>query len=229
MTADKQTLDASYKIIVLLQQYCEVLARQTEASQKQMDSSTFEVMNAIYSLSQDSEKRKNEAEKLLEETYLAPTGNASELFSSVQSSTDDIFEQATLAITDTKQNLTQVEDKSVDMRRLAGKFSKNMESLSTFDESIKSILLSMTGVLSNNDVISQKLEHIVMAIRAMHVGLANILVDIDDRLTEKTVKDFNELLLSYTYRTYTMESERDLYKTFFNVVNPIKDVKKRSA
>lgn len=203
-------------MVEFLQKYTQVLTQQIEAVQLQMEESAGSVMTAIQDLATSTEKKKQEADLVLEQTYLAPDAKTSALVDSIQKSTDDIFDQAFAEAALSEQKSDPVKDDSgLDMRRMGGLFSKHMESVSTLDDSVKHIVLNMVGAMSNSDIVKQRLDHLNVGMKAMHTGLANILVDLDSKLSPELIKDFRFRLLDYTYKTYTTEQEKNAFKEIF--------------
>jgi hypothetical protein len=85
---------AGFKMVGFLQKYTDVMTRQIQAIQTQVDESVIGVMQALQELSASTEKRKQEADSILEATYLAPDANTAHMVENIQKSTDDIFEDA---------------------------------------------------------------------------------------------------------------------------------------
>lgn len=218
MSTHRDAMSASLIMVDFLQKYTEILSKQIEAVQLQMESSTSGVMVALQDLSASTEEKKLEAERVLEQTYLAPDAGTSAMVESIQKSTDDIFEQASRSVGHEKspqQFSPSVSDRGVDIRRMGGLFSKHMESVSMMDDSVKDIVLRMVGSMSNNDVVKQRLDHSVMVLRALHLGLSNILVDLETRLTPEFISEFRANLLDYSYKSFTTENERNTFKAIF--------------
>ncbi len=215
MSTSRDTMSASLIVVGFLQKYTESLSKQIEAVQEQMDLSVSGVMTALQDLSASTEDKKREAEQVLEQTYLAPDANTSAMVDSIQKSADDIFEQATKSLSSPSLSPPANFDGGADIRRMGGLFSKHMESMCSLDDCLKDIVLGMVGSMSNNDVVKQRLDHSMMSLRALHLGLANILVDLDGRLKVDVIKDFKENLLEYTYKSFTTEGERNAFKAIF--------------
>lgn len=219
MSTARDALSASLVMVDFLQKYTATLTKQIEAIQQQMDASVSGVMTAVQDLSMSTEAKKQEAERVLEQTYLAPDAGTAVMVDSIQKSTDDIFEQASKALAGDQpsQQLSPAatDDRGAEIRRMGGLFSKHMESISTLDDSVKDIVMGMVGSMSNNDVVKQRLDHINVTFRAMHVGIANILVDLDKRLSPAVIREFRENLLEYVYKSYTTEQERNAFKQVF--------------
>ncbi len=213
MTASRETLNASMELVTFVTRYNQVLSKQLHAVQAMMAGTVETVMKSINDLSSATEVKKREAENALEQTYLSPDSDTVDLVKSIQNSVDDVFAAAAASISQgSAQQSQELEDHSVQLRRLGGQFSKHMESLSTLDDGVKAMLLSMMGALSADDVIRQRLEHIAMAISAMQVGLNYLLLDFDKRFNTSNVESFSKDLLDYTWRSYSMEEERDLFR-----------------
>jgi len=211
--------EAGLLLVDFLQKFTLTLSRQIQAVQQEMEQSASGVMQSLQELSVSTEKKKEEAEMALEQAYFTPDANTSAMVENIQRSTDDIFEQAALEIelnsSSQKTASTSTDDRGVDIRRMGGLFSKHMESVSTLDDSVREIVMGMVGAMSSSDVVKQRLDHLAMAMQAMHVGLSNILVDLDSRLTPELIADFRQRLLEYTYKTYTMEQEKNAFKEIF--------------
>jgi len=90
-----------------------------------------------------------------------------------------------------------------------------MEAISTLDDNIKQVLISIMGALSTDDVIDQKLDHVERSLNALQISLAYVLVDFAARFTHEGVEKLKRELIQYVYRQYTMESERDVHKNIF--------------
>ena len=214
MTASRETLNASMELVSFVTRYNQVLSKQLHAVQSMMADTVETVMKSINDLSSATEGKKAEAENALEQTYLNPDAETAELVKSIQSSVDDVIAAATAQMVagQTSSSGNSIEDHADHLRRFGGQFSKHMESLSTLDDGVKSMLFAMMGALSADDVIRQRLEHIAMTISAMQVGLNYLLLDFEKRFNAANVDSFAKDLLDYTWRSYSMEEERDLFR-----------------
>ena len=167
------------------------------------------MMESITEISMSTEDGRQKAEKVLESTYFSPNMNTENMMNSVQSSVDSILEQVG------QGEGGDNEDKTLSQRRLAGRFSKHMEALSTLDGELQDFMMVIMGALSNEDVIAQRLEHVSRALKALKLGLSYVLVDIDNRFTFEGIQKLKRDLLSYTHRQYTTEDERILHEEWF--------------
>ena len=218
MSSEREAMTASFKMVQNLRGYTEVISKQISEVQVQLETASSSVMTSLLELSASTGEKKAEAERVLEQTYFAPDAGTTAMVDSVQKSTDDIFEMAQQQMATGKavnELSQQTGDRDAEIRRTSGLFSKHMESLSTLDDSLKDVILNMVGSMSTNDVIKQKLDHVTMMLNAYLVGLSNVIVDLDSRLTPQLVADFKEQLLEYCYRTYSSEGEKDIFKQIF--------------
>ena len=207
------------KMASFLQKYTEAMTLQIKAIQAEVDNSVSGVMQALQGLSLSTEQQKKEADRVLEATYLNPDAKTAMMVDNIQKSTDDIFEQAQMAVAQEASTgspkTVVVTDTTSDVRRMGGMFSKHMESLSTMDDSMKDLVMTMVGSLSNADVIRQRLDHIAEMLRAMDLGISNVIVDLDARLNLEVVESFKVKLLDFSYGIYSIEQERSLFKGVF--------------
>jgi len=204
-------------MVSFLRNYTEAMTLQIDAIQSQVDLSISNVMQSLQELSASTEQKKAEAEKALEATYLNPDAGTALMVESMQKSTDDIFEQAQQAelSNEATVSVSASNDNSDDVRRMGGLFSKHMESMSTMDDSVRGLVLTMVGCLSNADVVKQRLDHIVELMRVMNLGLGNVMVDLDGRLNQNTIATFKDSLLDFAYKNYSIEEERTAFKRIF--------------
>jgi hypothetical protein len=204
-------------MVSFLRNYTEAMTLQIDAVQSQVDTSMLNVMQSLQELSASTEMKKAEAEKALEATYLDPDAGTALMVESIQKSTDDIFEQAQRDELSKEVTVpsSSSEDHSDNVRRMGGLFSKHMESISTMDDSVRDLVLTMVGCLSSSDVVKQRLDHIAELMRAMNLGLGNVIVDLDARLNERAIATFKDSLLDFTYKKYTTEEERSAFKQVF--------------
>lgn len=84
-----------------------------------------------------------------------------------------------------------------------------------FDGQMNDILMAMMGALSADDVIAQRLAHVVSGIQTFNVGLAYVLVDFENRFNSASVNKLKDDILKTTYKFYSTEEERDIYKGVF--------------
>lgn len=218
MFDNKEGFLASKELIEFLRQYMSVMEKQLNEIRAIMISTTKGVMGEIEKMSANTEVGKKQAEDMLTNLYLNPDDGAKELVGSIQDAVDDIVNQAQEgAVHEGSSEVNEDEVLRMKIRRFGGVFSKHMEALSTLDDNIKEVLLSIMGALSTDDVIDQKLDHVERSLNALQISLAYVLVDFETRFSRTGVLKLKKELLQYTYRQYTMENERDIHKKIFGI------------
>lgn len=209
---EREHFIACGKLVEFLDRYSNVLVRQIDGVEASVEEAIAELMQSISAISTETGKYKAEAEKVLEETYLAPSSDTRDLIDAVQSSIDDII----AGVREGREISSEPDDaEGTSMRRLAGRFSKHMESISTMDDDLNALLVSMMGALSTGDVIGQRIEHVSRSLRALNLGLAYVLVDVNARFTLPGIRKLIQDLLDYTERQYGSEEERVIHNAIF--------------
>ncbi len=206
---------ATRNLVAFIRAYTDVLEKQLQAVRDTMRETTEGVMDGIQRISDRTAEKKKEANTVLVSTYTNPSEDAKKTMDSVQDAVAAVFDAAqgtkpasvTAAPTD--------DDLKAKLRRHAGFFSKHMEALETLDEDVQGMLLTMMGMLSRDDVISQRVDHVVQSLQAMQMSLAYVLVDFEARCRQADVDKVVKDLKSFTLRTYTTEEERQAFVSVF--------------
>lgn len=190
---------------------------QIEAIQLQLEDSSCTVFGALQTLSASTEAKKKQAEASLNEAYFAPTSAQTAMIDSIQQSADDIFEQATQLFQSNSSDSSDssIVDSQTGIRRLGGIFSKHMESLSTMDDSVKDLIMAMVGVTSSSDVVKQRFDHVAYTVEELNQILSDVLSNLNLTLSPSEIQKYREKLLHRVYSSYTMESEKNIFKEIF--------------
>jgi len=75
-------------------------------------------------------------------------------------------------------------------------------------------------------VITQRIEHVIMALRTLQTDLTYLLQDFETRCTEVEINRFIKNIKNFSLRIYTMQEERNLH---FEIFNEDKSAKKKQA
>ena len=200
---------ASNHLVSYLSRYSEVLELQLREIQQILQGTVDEIMAAVEEINSRAADGKNKANKILDETYFNPSEETKKAVDSIQASVDALLEGGdldALAETETDEDIA---------RRTGGIFSKHMEALSEMDQSIANKLVEVMGSLSADDIMAQRISHMHAGIRALQLSLTRILVNFDDLYTPENVLKICNDLLNLTYKTYTTEEERLIFKEVF--------------
>ncbi len=102
-----------------------------------------------------------------------------------------------------------------ELLRTSGLYSKHLEAISTLDDEVKTILYQVIGVLSADDVMGQRLLHVIVSLNAMSVGIAEYMKAYNQHGSRDAFNTFRNRLLTRIYTTYTMIEEREIFHEVF--------------
>ncbi len=216
--SDKE--DPSAYLVGFLAQYTQLLEGQLLNIRETMVSTVETVMQGVAGISSATEDRRQHAEKVLEATYVNPDMETEILIQDMQKVVDEIFEETSERYAkglDLSQLVSAEPEVLVKNRinRFAGKFQNEMNTLNTIDDELKNVIFGIIGALSSEDVIAQKLEHVVMSLKILQTGLNYVLIDFDQRCNLEELEKVTSDIKSYTFRQYTAEDEKKRFLTIF--------------
>lgn len=216
---ERDAFIACERLVNFLNSYTQVIEEQMASVQSSISTAFSDIMAAVQEMSEETEKGRAKADEVLESTYFNPSSETQALVEDIQGSVDDILEAAFDA---EKEGVAET---ATSVSRLGGQFSKHMESLATMDDALGELLMDVMAALSNDDVISQRIEHISRSINALKLGLSYMLVDINSRYTLEGVRKLKEDLLDYTCRQYSSEEERVIHEKIFGKIKSFDKLK----
>jgi hypothetical protein len=203
-------LKASSALIEYIHKFCYMLEVQLEGIKSTLEVTVNGVMAEVETINSLSSQSKMDAEKSLEEAYFNPSVETKELFSEIQSIADKILEGG--------GQESSADDGDVYTRnvlRFGGRYAKHMEALSRIDTCLQGPLSSMMGALSVDDRAMQRIDHVLLSLRAFRISLEYILVDASRRLSHDHAGVLVNDLLSYTWQLYSMAEERKVFLAHF--------------
>jgi hypothetical protein len=208
--------NATRSLIVFVRNYTDLLEHHLRDIHGVMRETVDGVMQGIQEISNKTAEGKRKANEVLTTTYTNPDEEAKKAIDDAQDAVDQVMEQALAAAPAAKDGSTSDQEELKNkLRRSSGIFSKHMESLERLDDNISGLLLQMMGALSRDDVISQRIEHVMMGLNAMQASLTYILTDFETRCKQGEVDRYIADLKAFTLRTYTTEEEkRQFYRIF---------------
>jgi hypothetical protein len=218
----KPDKSASRMLVSFVRSYTDLLEKNLAAVRETMSETVDGVMTGIQQISDATEKKKKQANEVLVTTYTNPTEEAKATMDSVQDEVNRILDSAGLGEAAPAPALKVVESAPDEatpeseelrskLRRSSGLFSKHMEALETLDDELQTLLLSMMGMLSRDDVIKQRIEHVAEALQALQMSLGYMLVDFETRCRPEGIERFVRDLKAYLMRSYTTEEEKALH------------------
>ena len=227
-----QSIDknATRNLVTFIQAYTDMLEKSLVSIQGSMRDTVEGVMKGINDISNKTAAKKREANEVLVNTYTKPDAEAAKAMASAQDEVNQIMNSAASAAAAAPPLFTAVNG-NVDgdsLRRSSGLFSKHMEAMETLDGDLQGMLVTMMGALSQDDVISQKIEHVTSSLNALQTSLTYLLTDFSGRCNEEGIARFAKDLKAVVFRSYTMEDEKKIFYSVFPEDRPVKPAKKAS-
>jgi hypothetical protein len=215
--------NASRNLIAFIRSYTDLMEQHLGAIKDTMRETVDGVMHGIQQISDATAEKKRQANEVLLSTYMNPTDEAKDTLNSVQDEVNRILESAAggadvsqMAPASSGQACAgEAEELRDKLRRSGGLFSKHMEALETLDGELQDRLMAMMGVLSRDDIIAQRIQHVVEGLQALQMSLSYMLVDYETRCRSEDVDKFVRDLRRYLLRSYTSEEEKKLHYAVF--------------
>lgn len=113
-------------------------------------------------------------------------------------------------------------DLGLEQPALATVFSKEVEAVCAADKRLGELLSSLMGVASADDIIQQRLNHVLFGVRRFNCALI-ALIKTHEELTVEQVAGLRNVILSDVYRVYTTNEERDIFHQIFGRPKRIKE------
>lgn len=182
------------------------------------------VMQGIQDISETVEQNKLDAENILDFTYLHPDKATEGLMDDVQRLTDEVFESAFEKIGDGQRNEAWASTSKSEfnmqneLSQLNQKLDESKGRLAKLDDSVNSSVFSIVGALSAEDLITQRLGHTILALKSLQTGLSFILIDYEERCRSEEIERVVQSILTYTYRQYTAEEEKERFRAIFGKI-----------
>lgn len=208
--------DLNKFLVSFLQNYTKLMEEQLLNVRETMLATVEDVMSGAEKISSATEGKKQHAENVLESTFLHPDVETEALIGDLQKVVTEVFEETSqkleqgmpLDVTTSSEPELLVQNR---IKRLQGRFQKEMQSLPQLDNEVSTLIFGIMGSLSSEDVIAQKLDHIVMSMKALQTGLNYILIDYEHRCSGPTLDTIVADIKAFTLRQYTCEDEKELF------------------
>ena len=211
--------DPSLTLISFLKDYTGLLSDHLKSVRSVIGTTVSEIMDGVEQLHQTAESGRETAEKKMESTYLAPSAETQILVDDLQKHVSDIFEDAQKSMKQDSSGSAGEEEPLVVLqnriKRLEGLFDDSNEKLKLVDDNIKSILFGLIGSLSTEDVISQRINHVINCLKALQTSMSYILLDYESRAQHPFVDQTIQDLKDYTFAQYSAEKEKNEFRLVF--------------
>ena len=216
--------NATRSLVTFIRNFTDVLEQNLQAIHVTMREAVEGVMQGISEISDKTAEKKRAANEVLVSTYTNPDAETKASMDSVQDEVERVMAMAAAGnYADAAAPAAKEDDElRMKLRRSAGLFSKHMEALETLDGDLSGLLLEMMGKLSSDDVVSQRIQHVMQSLNALQTSLTYILTDFETRCRDGEVERFITDLKSFALRSYTMEEEKELFYRAFPEERKIK-------
>jgi hypothetical protein len=216
--------DSTAYLVGFLSSFTLLIERELLAIRQSVVTTVEAVMQGIEDISTTVEKNKIDAEQILEFTYLHPDKETEVLIDDVQQLTDEVIENAFKQMHDDQSGEASVSTGKPEaavqagLTRLNAKLGESMGRLSKLDDSLSTSVFSIVGALSSEDLIAQRLEHTILSLKSLQTGLSFILIDYEERCRSEEIERVVKSILTYTYRQYTAEEEKERFRAIFGKI-----------
>jgi hypothetical protein len=177
--------------------FSSLMSAQLKEVQETLHSTCNEMMNNIQTINEIADTKKNMADEVLVKDA-ASSKFISKKMSEISSNSSSQAADFSDALSATKQ-----------------KFAAHSESFQELDETVRNLLFSMMGALSMDDVVQQRLEHVAFGMGEMSASLEKNLLKTKNEFNATTVESLSASLLSAMFKSYTMETEKQVFKSVF--------------
>ncbi|SME87707.1 hypothetical protein [Pseudobacteriovorax antillogorgiicola] len=218
--ADESLKGGSSYLIDFLEHFSALMEYQLNHIRGTMEGTVDTVMEGVKNISSITEQKRKAAEDALEQAYFNPDAETQVLVDGLQKMIDDLFDEV-------KDKFEKGEDLSAlttadpevllqnRLKRFDSKFMRDMRNVKSLDDDLQNFLLGMIGALSSEDVIAQRLDHVIMALKVLQTGLNYVLIDYDNRCNIGELEKVTTDIKNYTFRQYTTEDEKNEFLTYF--------------
>lgn len=218
--SDSNFEEGSAFLIDFLENFTALMEYQLGHVRETMESTVDNVLAGVQKVSDATAKNKKAAEDTLESAYLKPDAETTVLVEGLQEMIDNLFDEA-------KDKFEKGEDLNLlskaepevllknRIKRFNSKFKNEMNGVQHLDKELQQFLMGVIGALSSEDVIAQRLEHVIMAMKVLQTGLNYVLIDYSSRCNMEELKKVTTDIKNYTFRQYTTEDEKLEFIKYF--------------
>ena len=178
--------------------------------QDMMTGTVNSIMESIHKLSDTTAEGHKVASDTLEEAYLDPDQETLNLVNDMQSFFDTLHGFG--EIKDSEKLTNEIAERK---KWFEEKFGPSLAKLEEVDNNLSEIIFKIIGTLSNEDVITQRLEHVGAAVTGLTAMLDYIILDQKNRLDEHHLQLLKTDVLKFLKSSYTMEEEKIEFRQIF--------------
>lgn len=220
---NKVEFKAAKSLLDFMQSFSELCEKQLSSIHGSLAEVVADIMNSVTLISNSSESWRQKADSILVRmenlSKSADTNFQQDVTQFIGASGKEVEakEKKVIAVKDQLSPEGRQEILANQLRRAGGMFSKQMEAVSGLENDVKSVLVSIMGALSMDDVIAARLDHLVIALNAFNLGLSKILENYESSMSPIVIQEFRGVVLTQVYRSYTTEEEKEVFHKVFGV------------
>ncbi|MBC7660399.1 MAG: hypothetical protein H7249_11925 [Chitinophagaceae bacterium] len=204
--ARKDVFQASKILIDFLRDFTSLSEQQLLSTKKMLEGIVSQVMTSMMQVSDEATLKKNSAQDVLVRDVVSGNFIASPTSAVEKKEADDPFaSQMHKAILESK------------LLRSSGSLSKHLEAISMLDHNLQKVLADVIGAVSVDDVIAQRLDHVIQSLQTLQKALAYFLNDYQKECTPDRVKHLRNRVLTEVYLSYSSEEEKEIFHKIFGL------------
>ncbi|MFW7377860.1 MAG: hypothetical protein ACOH5I_03510 [Oligoflexus sp.] len=209
---NKDTFQAARILVDFIRDFTSLTEQQLLAIRSLMEETVQDVMQSVNSMSSKADEKKSQASEVL----VRDEKTSEFRYSATKIKEED--DELTKAETDERRR-EFLENK---LRRAGGVFSKHMEAMHTLDLELQNLLFRVMGAASMDDVMGQRLTHVVSSLYLLKEGISEVIQNYDTYLRVKEIKFLRNRILTEVYRSYTTEDEKVIFHKIFGQPKEVK-------
>jgi hypothetical protein len=212
----KDSFVASKLLVDFLRDFTLLTEQQLVSIRVLMEKTVADVMESVTSMSQVADEKKIKANEVLIKD------KKSQDF--VSSSSQELEKDEMAILAPTSNDSLRKDYLENKLMRTGGLFSKHMEAISGLDHDLQNMIAKIIGAVSVDDVIAQRLSHIIAGMNRLQVELATLLANYKLHARVESIKLFRNRVLTQVYLSYTSEDERLIFHKIFGHPKEMKRV-----
>lgn len=202
----KDVFQASKILIDFLRDFTSLSEQQLLSTKGMLEGIVSQVMASMMKMSDESTHKKVEANEVLVKdlssgAFIPSSANAVEKKEAAHPEAD-------------RADIRKVILESK-LLRSSGMFSKHLEAISMLDANLQKVLSEVIGSVSIDDVIAQRLGHVIQSLQTLQRALASFLVDYKTECSPERVKLLRNKVLTEVYLSYSSEEEKEVFHKIF--------------
>jgi hypothetical protein len=212
----KDSFVASKILVDFLRDFTLLSEQQLVSIRVLMERTVADIMDSVTSMSAVTDEKKMKANEVLVKD------KTSQGF--VSSSSKELEKDEKAILDPTSNDSLRKDYLENKLMRTGGLFSKHMEAISGLDRDLQNMIAKIIGAVSVDDVIAQRLSHIIAGMHQLQMELATLLANYKANASVEAIKLFRNRVLTQIYLSYTSEDERLIFHKIFGHPKEMKRV-----